>query len=248
VEHAAPDAAAEHRDPLAGIARVGQPPDRRTGAEQRKQRRLRLDGRDALDFDAGHQRAPSLRSRPWPRTHRGAQILKVGVAELLAATLRLLPQRGKAPGVRIRQRTEQDAVGDAERGARGADADGEEHDRQPGDEPPAAKLPPRVADVEPDPFERAEAVHAVDLLANPRRVAERAARGGPRFVRAHPARDVLVGLDGEVRLELARALVVPAAAVEEPFQRHGLRRSRLRPYSSRRASVGSRRDARTAGT
>ena len=43
---------------------------------------------------------------------------------------------------------------------------------------------------------------------------------------------------GLVRVQLARALIVPATATEEAFQAH----------SSRRASVGSRRDARRAGT
>ena len=74
--------------------------------------------------------------------------------------------------------------------------------------------------------------------------------------RRHAARDVVVDFNREVRVELARALVVPACAAEKPIEwtLDPVRRAARPPsyaalsgrYSSRSASVGSRRDARSA--
>ena len=63
-------------------------------------------------------------------------------------------------------------------------------------------------------------VHLVDLLADQGRIAELAARRVARLVRRHAAGDVLVGLDRQMRLELARALVVPAAAIGRNTRPH----------------------------
>src|SRR6185436_5904263 len=68
--------------------------------------------------------------------------------------------------------------------------------------------------------EKADGVHLIDLLANEGGVTELAAGRGARRVRAHAAGDVLVGFDREVRLELARAFVVPTAAAKETRDRH----------------------------
>ena len=74
-----------------------------------------------------------------------------------------------------------------------------------------------------------------------RRAADRAC------VRRQAARDLLVDLDREMRLDLEAALIVPSTTLEETSPRTWTCRPEVPPYSSRSASVGSRRDARSAG-
>ena len=97
----------------------------------------------------------------------------------------------------------------------GPDAKAQREDRDGREATIAGQLPDAVAQVLPQRVENAGAVHGVDLLADPRPVAELAPRRVVRLVRRHPARDVLVRLVLEVRLELARPLLVPVAAAKE---------------------------------
>ena len=69
-----------------------------------------------------------------------------------------------------------------------------------------------VAKILPERLEQRDGVHPIDLLADERRVSKLATRGVARTFLRHAARDVRVGFDRDVRRELARPFVVPAAA------------------------------------
>ena len=111
---------------------------------------------------------------------------------------------------------------------RGVGADSQ-HERQQGHRREGAVVSQpsrRVAEVLPDGLDKGERVHLVDLFANPERVSQPALRGPPGLVGRHAARDELVGLDLEVRLELPRPFGVPSAAAEEARPSHAITRWR----------------------
>src|SRR5262249_30003088 len=113
-----------------------------------------------------------------------------------------------------------------ERGVR-ADAERERKNGGRGKPRIQAKQALSVTQVLPKRFEKAQAVHAIDLLANDGDVAKFAARGVAGVGKGHAARDVLFGLDFDVRIDFAAALGVPPVAAEEPeeasveFRLHG---------------------------
>src|SRR6185295_11104126 len=97
----------------------------------------------------------------------------------------------------------------------GADAERQRQDRDDRKRRIQPQQPRAVLQIAPCAVEKADGVHLIDLLANEGGVTELAAGRGARRVRAHAAGDVLVGFDREVRLELARAFIVPTAAAKE---------------------------------
>src|SRR5262249_40992394 len=92
------------------------------------------------------------------------------------------------------------------------------HKREHGVAPEDARA---VAEILPDRFEPAERVHRVDLFADTSGVAEFSMGGGGGVLPRHAARKVVVGFLREVRVELARALLVPVAATEKAREQHG---------------------------
>ena len=222
VKHHAPDPMAEQRHTAACVLRTDQPSEHDVCAQERQQIGLGFDEGDAIDplsAAADHQRPAAARQRRRRRERPdAAEILEIGVAQLLAPALHLLPHGGKPVGVRIRQGASEHSIRDAERRARCADTDRQEHGGQRRRKGTPAELPPAIAHVEAERLEGTEGVHLVDRLANPRRVAQLAARRVARVAGRHPSRDVLVGLDRQIRVELAGALVVPPAASEETSQ------------------------------
>ncbi len=111
------------------------------------------------------------------------------------------------------------------------DAERQRYDRDGCESGILAQHAEREMEILPKRFEKAEAVHMIDLLANPGQVAELAAGGVGCIVRRHPARGILGGFGFEVGLQLAGALFVPLLTAEKPFkptkkmQFHGLLRS-----------------------
>ncbi len=73
----------------------------------------------------------------------------------------------------------------------------------------------------PDSLEQTDRVHLVNLLADPRGVAQLAIRGRARRLWRKSARDLIVNLGGEVRVELEPALVVPPCPTDEASPAHG---------------------------
>src|SRR4029079_5366522 len=118
------------------------------------------------------------------------------------------------------ERPTRPAVDARETGGRRPDAESEQRRRGRGGAPAPAQLPPRVAQVEPGRLDQGDRVEVVDLFADARRVPQLAMGGATRLLRRHPAREVVVDLLREVGLQLARALVVPSAALEEASQAH----------------------------
>src|SRR5208282_2675556 len=84
----------------------------------------------------------------------------------------------------------------------------------------APQLPQPVAEILPKRFEPAEAVHVIDLLSNQRGVTELAVGCIARLLRRHAAGNVLVGLGFEIRVQLARPLLIPIPAAEESNPTH----------------------------
>ncbi len=120
-----------------------------------------------------------------------------------------------------RQRPEPHRIQELEDRRVGADAERQRQNRDERERGIQTQQAQAMAHVLHDCFERGDGVHAIDLLADARRVAELAPRGEPRLVGRHAAGDVVVGFNGEMRLELTGALIVPAAAAEEAADRHG---------------------------
>jgi len=123
-------------------------------------------------------------------------------------------------GMRHRQRAQAYRVEQLEDRRVRPDAEREREDGDDGKSWIEPQQSQAVSQVLPDRLEEAEGVHAVDLLADLRDVAQLAARRVARLGAAHPARDVLVGLDRQMRVELARPLVVPRAAIEKTSPAH----------------------------
>ena len=96
-----------------------------------------------------------------------------------------------------------------DRGVR-ADAERQREDRDDGERRVAPKQAARRSvRSRQSAVEEVDGVHVVDLLADAGGVAELATRGVARVAGRHAARDVVVGFDGEVRVELARPLGIP---------------------------------------
>ena len=72
----------------------------------------------------------------------------------------------------------------------------------------------------PDRLEEADGIHAIDLFANQSGVAQLAVRGVAGIAWRHAAGEVVVDLDRQVRVELARPLGVPTSATEEACPGH----------------------------
>ncbi len=126
----------------------------------------------------------------------------------------------EAVGILHRERAQPHGVHRLEDRGVGADAQREREERHEGEAGVEAQQPRAVAQVLPHGFEGGERVHAIDLFAHERDVAELAVRGGARVGRRHAARDVGVGLDLEVGLQLAGPLVVPPGAAQESGPTH----------------------------
>src|SRR4029434_5723477 len=102
----------------------------------------------------------------------------------------------------------------------GADA---ERERQDGDDREAggqAQQPQAVPQIAPYAVDKADGIHLIDLLSDQRRIPQLALRRRARGGRRHAARDVLVGLHHQMRLELASALVVPSSSAKKTFEGH----------------------------
>jgi hypothetical protein len=78
----------------------------------------------------------------------------------------------------------------------------------------------RQAQIPAERFEWTDGVHAIDLLADADRVAELQMRCPTRSVGRHPAREVLVGLDLEVRAQFRGAIAIQGRSAEEPAPAH----------------------------
>jgi hypothetical protein len=129
---------------------------------------------------------------------------------------------GQLLGPIDRQRPEPQRVDELEDCGIGA---GPERERDNGDGRErwiTAEQPRAISEILPERFEEADRVHGVDLLADPRRVSQLAVRGGARLLGRHAARDVVVDLVREMRVDLSRALVVPVPSAEEAAEAHGL--------------------------
>ena len=113
-----------------------------------------------------------------------------------------------------------------DRGVR-ADAERQRQDGDDGEGRVEAKQSRAVPEIAPGAVEKADGIHLIDFLADQGSVAKFAPGRVPRLGGQHPARDVLVGFNREMRLELASAFVVPAGAKEKPPQAHAGFRMRL---------------------
>ena len=123
-------------------------------------------------------------------------------------------------GVGNRQRADAEGVEQLkDRGIR-ADAQRERQNRDRGKDRIQTEQPRAMAEVPHERLEEADGVHAIDVLADEGGVAKLSPRRVARVAQRHAAGEVLVDLDRQVRVELARPLVVPAAAEEELRKAH----------------------------
>jgi len=113
-----------------------------------------------------------------------------------------------------RERAQPHEVEELEDRGVGADAERERHDGDRGHRLVPPQHAPRVPEVLPQRVEPAEGVHPVDLLAHARGVAQLAMRGRAGGVRRQAARQVRVGFDLEVGLDLAGGILVATRALE----------------------------------
>ena len=179
--------------------------------------------------------------RPPPQEGAGASVRRIRNADFDQLLRIFHRQRPKAH--RIQQLENRRVRADAER---------QRQDRDDGESGTEAKEARAILEIAPRAVEQGNRIHLIDVLADQGDVAEFAPCGVACVTRRHAARDVVVDFNREVRVELARALVVPACAAEKPDGHGSCRAAALAPsppgpYSSRSASVGSRRDARSAG-
>jgi hypothetical protein len=96
-----------------------------------------------------------------------------------------------------------------------ADPDRERHERDDGESRRLAQHPKGVAQVADDGLEHRQAVHLVNLLADRRRIPEPAVRFFQRPIAAVACGNQIVDVMVDMRLHLAGALGVEAAATEE---------------------------------
>ena len=123
-------------------------------------------------------------------------------------------------GLHVRERVEEDVAQRAVDHRHAADAERQRQHGGDGEAGAASQHTRGVPDVLPEPLEQRDGVHGVDLFANPPGVPELAPGCGARLVGRHAARDVVVGLEVEVRLELTGPLVVPPGPPEEAPPAH----------------------------
>ncbi len=125
-------------------------------------------------------------------------------------------------GLRVRQRLHQHRVGHADHGGVGPNPEGERRDRDSGEAGVSRHHPQAVTQVLAERVEPADAVHAIDLLANLRRVPELSSRGGPGLAGRQAGPLVTLGEHRDMHLELGGGvgIVAPACRDEaEPGQR-----------------------------
>src|ERR1700741_5328642 len=96
-----------------------------------------------------------------------------------------------------------------------ADTEGEREHGDGGEASVLAQHSRAAAKILPEGLDKAEAVHAVDLLSDLRGVAELPVCGVARFFRRHAAGDVFVGFDFEIGVEFALAFLVPVVAAKK---------------------------------
>jgi hypothetical protein len=138
-----------------------------------------------------------------------------------AAVLRLLdPDLGQLRRIAHRERAQAHRVEELEDGRVGADAEREREDRHDREARIEAEEARAMLEVAPSAIEPADGVHLIDLLTHQGRVAQLAPGCVARLDGAHAAREVVVGLDGQMRVELARPLIVPAGAAKKARPGH----------------------------
>ena len=123
-------------------------------------------------------------------------------------------------GLHVRERVEEDVAQRAVDHRHAADAERQRQHGGDGEAGAASQHTRGVPDVLPKPLEQRDGVHGVDLFANAPGVPELPPGRGARLVGRHAARDVVVGLQVEVRLELTGSLVVPPAPPRETPPAH----------------------------
>ena len=126
-----------------------------------------------------------------------------------------LPQDHEAVGVGVRQWTHEDAVDDAEDGARGADAERKRQrrgDREPGVVPKNAC---RVPQIEDEVLERTAAARVARVFLERLESAELPRRPAPRFVRRAALPDVFRRLALEVIAHLGVHRLLDRVAAEK---------------------------------
>ena len=123
-------------------------------------------------------------------------------------------------GLHVRERVEQDVAQRAVDHRHAADAERQRQHGGDGEAGAASQHTRGVPDVLRKPLEQRDGVHGVDLFANAPGVPELPPGCGARLVGRHAARDVVVGLQVEVRLEFTGSLVVPPGPPREAPPAH----------------------------
>src|SRR6185436_19374071 len=123
--------------------------------------------------------------------------------------------RGEPVRLRVRQRFEQQAVDHREDGGIDAAADCQRDERDRREPRRLAQHAEPVTEIAPQHLEHGQAVHLVYLLADRRRIPEAAPCLPDGALARVAAGDQVVYVMIEVRLHLARAFGVEAAAAEE---------------------------------
>src|SRR5204862_4985001 len=102
-----------------------------------------------------------------------------------------------------------------------ANAERQRQDRDDGESGTETKKARTILEIAPRAVEQRKRIHVIDVLADQGDVAEFAPCGVACVTRRHAARDVVADFTREVRVQLARALVVPACAAETPWNAPG---------------------------
>ena len=121
----------------------------------------------------------------------------------------------------IRQRPEQNAVGQAEDGGAGADDERERDQRGEREHRRLEQHADAVAHIAAEHVDDWQAVHVLNLLNRRARIAEGQARFPPRLVRRATTRDQFVRVEVDVGTDLLRAFALAPSPTDPSEERHG---------------------------
>src|SRR5712692_6974558 len=198
---------------------------KRADAEHRKQiRRHRLPDEmfwaafiaeiKVVPFEGGHIVEDMISRSPVGEVTRSGSVPGESVGRAV------FPDHHEPASVAVGKRPQQDGVGNAENRRVRRDAQREDAHGKKSETRTLAEYAHGIPQILPNAFEPADAVHAINLLADESRITQLPPRCVTRLFGKHASCNVLVRLHLEVRFELTRPLFIPRAAPEKTCPSH----------------------------